>query len=353
MSVTNVLANKPYITTALNNMLSNGYTMPSQVAGSITITYAGAPSPLAGNALYTNYVTITGLAPPSQAYLQGWPTSQSTPSFANALPLGTLITNAAGTSKVATIIGYVIGSTFDGSGNNLLGNYIIDVAGPLSTVLAAAGTASIYGFSTTLQNALQNILNNPIPSTDIAGNQQYSQFITTLVSVANNYNASNPVVSTGTTTGPGARIFCCMDDGTPICDTGRCTFSTGASGSPATPLSYIMSLVSSVANGVGNTYQNFSKKITITSPLYNTTNATATDVSGTIFTVGTAGGNGINENHHTRPEILLALFSNTGVGYAQRWSSSSRTNNIYIAQRIGVAPESNQGTIRLNVPVAI
>jgi hypothetical protein len=347
MSTVNVLANKPFITTQLNSALSGAYYMPALsgiTVNSNTVSYLG-------NTGNTNTVSITTLpSPPPGGYLQNGGAT-ITGLSTTALPLGTLLLKSDGT-KLGAIIGYTSGATFDASGNSASASTFSYVLDQLVAINTPFSSVSVTGFGTsiangvTLQNALQNVLNNPIPSIDLSGNVQYYQFITILISVLNGINNNNPTSATGS--GPGAtavRILCAMDDGTPICDTGKCAYNAGTN-------SQIIGLMSSLTNAVGNTYVNFIKKLTISCPLYNTTNATVADVSGCIFTVGTAGGNAINENHQTRPEILLALFSNNGIGYAQRWSSSTRTNNLYIAQRIGVAPEANQGTIRLNVPIS-
>jgi len=57
----------------------------------------------------------------------------------------------------------------------------------------------------------------------------------------------------------------------------------------------------------------------------------------------------INENHHSRPEMLVALLSNSGVGYSERYSSSVSANLVYLASRIGTSTSVNDGTIRLSI----
>ena len=141
-----------------------------------------------------------------------------------------------------------------------------------------------------------------------------------------------------------------MDDGTPIMDTGKCTFDT------TNDNNQIICLISSTTTGsgapLGNTYINFSKKILINSTAYSGSadNTNNTAVSGVTFVYGTAGGNSVNENHHSRPEFLSALFQDAGIAYAKRFSSSTSTVNFYIANRFGLSSEENLGTIRLNVP---
>jgi hypothetical protein len=106
-----------------------------------------------------------------------------------------------------------------------------------------------------------------------------------------------------------------------------------------------------------NTYVNFARKITIASTSVNSSNAfTVTGVSpastGTL-TIGTAGGNQVNENHNTRPEILVACLSSGGIGFATRFSSSISAYLLYLALRVGISSENPLGFIRLSVPEQI
>jgi hypothetical protein len=55
------------------------------------------------------------------------------------------------------------------------------------------------------------------------------------------------------------------------------------------------------------------------------------------------------DNHHTRPEMLVALLSNSGVGYSERYSSTVSANLVYLASRIGTSTSVNDGTIRLSI----
>ena len=90
--------------------------------------------------------------------------------------------------------------------------------------------------------------------------------------------------------------------------------------------------------------------------MYSASNTvTVNDISSNpvTLTVGSAGGNNINENHNTRPEILLALLSSGGVGFANRYSTSTSSINQYYAVRFGTVSEYNIGTIRINVPVVV
>ena len=338
--VSNPYANKQFITTSLNTMLGISYTMSPQ-ATPFNVVFSATQLGTSGK---TNVVTITGLTAPAVAYLQNG--ASVIPETQHALPLGTLLLN--GSSKVGAIVGYVSGQTYTSVGN---GDYILDQTSATGTNLT--GVVTIAGFTSTLQNALQAVLNNPITSstfTDLPGNIQYYNFMTVLVSALNSQNASN--ATTPTTAGASAiRALVAMDDGTPIVDSGKCSYNTTTSVNK----NQIFSLLSSangVANGAGNTYVNFGKKIAITNGFFYADNTTGPiDGSGNYLTAGTAGGNSINENHQSRPEILLALLSGTGVGYAQRWSSTTRASNLYIAQRVGVSSEINLGTIRLNVPI--
>jgi len=59
----------------------------------------------------------------------------------------------------------------------------------------------------------------------------------------------------------------------------------------------------------------------------------------------------INENHMSRPEIMLATLSNNGVGYSKRYSSSSSAYLQYVAYRVGNSTEVPSGCIRASVAV--
>jgi len=159
------------------------------------------------------------------------------------------------------------------------------------------------------------------------------------------HNASSTVNGgfSGTSTSAKGRILLTIDDGSVFVDSSKCSIN------------------SEVITSLGtNTFQNYSKKINIS--FTNTTDLSSSNVLTVVssntngstisLTGGTAGGNYINENHNTRPEMLIALLSNSGIGYAKRFSSTLGYNNLYLAQRIGNFAEENVGSIRLSVPVA-
>jgi hypothetical protein len=56
-------------------------------------------------------------------------------------------------------------------------------------------------------------------------------------------------------------------------------------------------------------------------------------------------------NHNTRPEILVALLGNTGVGISERYSRSVETFQKYQANRYGSSTQSNAGTFRVSLNV--
>ena len=55
----------------------------------------------------------------------------------------------------------------------------------------------------------------------------------------------------------------------------------------------------------------------------------------------------INENHNTRPEILVAILGNTGVGLSDRFSSTLASSRKYQATRLGATTQTNLGTFRV------
>jgi len=58
-------------------------------------------------------------------------------------------------------------------------------------------------------------------------------------------------------------------------------------------------------------------------------------------------GKSINENHNTRPEVLQATLTSSGVGTARRYSSTSGDLFQYYAVRLGNTPSDNIGTLRI------
>lgn len=45
------------------------------------------------------------------------------------------------------------------------------------------------------------------------------------------------------------------------------------------------------------------------------------------------------------------FLEQNGVAFAKRFSSSTSSQNLYMAQRFGIGSEENLGAIRINVPV--
>lgn len=60
--------------------------------------------------------------------------------------------------------------------------------------------------------------------------------------------------------------------------------------------------------------------------------------------------NSINSsNHNTRPEIMVAILGNTGVGISSRYSRSVNSYLKYQATRFGSSTQSNLGTFRVSL----
>ena len=57
----------------------------------------------------------------------------------------------------------------------------------------------------------------------------------------------------------------------------------------------------------------------------------------------------INDNHNTRPEIMLAVLSSGGSGQSNRYSSTSASSLKYLATRLGNSPSDNLGTFRISL----
>jgi len=261
-------------------------------------------------------------------------------------------------------------SASDTSFNNVKPGSYLDISAGAGAALTKAGVLAVNGlvvtldvsagtFSTidigkikvindisgsTVQNIINKFLNSPFDSSAISN---YYQVAGAAFQTLNTINAANP---TSKASGKnGVRLFIAGDDGTPIFDSGKC-----AAASTGNATNQVNSLVGSTTPFLGNTWANFKNKITVGSsvPPYDLTNNTNTSNTGVALTVGTAGGNAINENHNSRPEFLGALFSGTGIAYSRRASSTTLSQNLYIAQRMGITPEENMGAVRLNVPVA-
>jgi hypothetical protein len=83
----------------------------------------------------------------------------------------------------------------------------------------------------------------------------------------------------------------------------------------------------------------------------------ATTADGTVFYDSSKRNNSfanftsksINENHQNRPEILLAVLSSTGVGLADRYSTSVKGTQKYQATRLGDSTNENVGTFRASL----
>lgn len=58
----------------------------------------------------------------------------------------------------------------------------------------------------------------------------------------------------------------------------------------------------------------------------------------------------INENHNTRVAIMIAQMNKCGIGYEEKYSSTTQNNEIYVAYRIG-DQYHNTGTFRLSVKI--
>jgi hypothetical protein len=60
----------------------------------------------------------------------------------------------------------------------------------------------------------------------------------------------------------------------------------------------------------------------------------------------------INDNHNTRPEIMVATLNSSGTGLAARYSSSVAKNLLYNANRLGSSVNENVGTYRCSITSA-
>jgi hypothetical protein len=65
----------------------------------------------------------------------------------------------------------------------------------------------------------------------------------------------------------------------------------------------------------------------------------------TAFNAGTIN----SSNHNTRPEIMVAILGNSGVGLSNRYSKSVGKFQKYQANRLGAATQTNLGTFRVSM----
>jgi hypothetical protein len=56
-----------------------------------------------------------------------------------------------------------------------------------------------------------------------------------------------------------------------------------------------------------------------------------------------------SSNHNTRPEILVAILGNSGVGVSERYSKSNGVFQKYQAIRLGNSTQTNLGTFRVSM----
>jgi hypothetical protein len=213
-------------------------------------------------------------------------------------------TGTVGVGSLISITGFLPVVVYAASGSNWTVNLSQTV--PSGT----AASASKY----TVQNLLNTFFNG-------VNTANYSLLFSAVQGAED--SIINPTY--GTAPGCGLRVLSTIDDGSTVFDTSKTT----------------------------NQYVNYSNKIKIASATVNTSNAVTVDGTSpatATLTIGSAGGNNINENHMSRPEILVALLSNNGIGYASRYSTSVNANLFYLAQRVGLSTEEPVGFIRISVP---
>ena len=210
-----------------------------------------------------------------------------------------------GVGSLISITGFLPVVVYSGSGST----WIVNLSQSISS--ATTATATAY----TVQNTLDTFLNGVTPA-------NYAL----LLSAIN--GAQNAITNTTSGTSPNSnlRVLIAIDDGSVVVDTSKNT----------------------------NQYVNYNNKIKIASSTVNSDNNTVvvagTSSAAATLTIGTAGGNNINENHMSRPELLLACLSNSGIGFSRRFSTSISSFNYYFCQRIGLSSEEPLGYIRLSVP---
>jgi len=192
------------------------------------------------------------------------------------------------------------------SGSGVGSTWTVNLNSTQTISSAANATAIAY----TVQNTLETFLNE-------VNTINYAKLVSAIEGAQNYISGTSP--------NSNLRVLVAIDDGSVAIDTSKST----------------------------NQYVNFNNKIKIASSTVNSSNAVTvngTSTNAAIVTIGTAGGNNINENHMSRPEVLLSCLSNSGIGFSARYSSSLGGFNYYLCQRLGFSTEQPLGYIRLSVP---
>jgi hypothetical protein len=193
----------------------------------------------------------------------------------------------------------------------------------------------------TVQDLINAFLNNPYSGdSGVTSRKLYSFIVANIVDICDDYS----FYQSG-----GGNILLTFADGSVYLDTNE--FDSGDT---------------AINTSGANTWVNLTNKIRIdvAMPLPPLISSTAPDSTNEIvvygadnpaatLTLGTAGGNNIAENHNSRPEMLLALLSSTGTGFAQRYSTTSQDVLLYYAVRLGTTSEVADGTVRISAPIII
>lgn len=334
----NVYANKPFLQNTMTQILAYG----QQSVWTGTVTQA------------TNTLTIV-----------------STTSSGVALTVGSVVT-ITGTNTAVTI-------TAGNASNTVSATFTVDISQTVGTAAAASGQGACWWGTVTQSTTTLTLdttggggavtagtlifITGALPVTALSGSGlswtvSSSQTVTAgTVAYAVSYNVQNLLTTflkgvsstnygylfagiragensisgtSGTAANCALRTLVTIDDGSVAIDTSKSSST--------------------------NTYVNYNNKIKIVSTTVNSSNAVTVDgptPATATLTIGSAGGNNINENHMSRPEILLAILSNNGTGFTSRFSSTLSANQNYLAQRNGLTTEEPQGIIRLSVPSVI
>jgi len=413
MSTTNVSANKPFLQNTMPQVLAYGQqaTWTGTVTQSgTTLTFVSTTS--TGVALNIgSIIGISGKKTVTIVSLSGGvypaiPANNSTATVNVSQDVTTTTSaSASGSSWWGSVAQSGTTLTATTAGGALTVGSLIYITGALPvTVLSAGsgptiwtvnssqtvGSASAYTISYKVQNLLNTFLNS-------VSETNYNYLFAGIS--AGEYSITGPL---GTSPNCGLRTLVTIDDGSVAIDTSKSTntytnFSkkisivssdvdsatnaitnnwTGiisiANGSTTlnidsttsgSPYFSIGDVISSTTTNTGNAVVTFTiASVTTAGSVYVVTSAaTATtyvvsrtaSITTTTLTVGTAGGNNINENHMSRPEMLLAMLSNNGTGFTSRYSSSLSAYQSYFAQRVGLTTEEPFGLIRLSVPAVV
>jgi hypothetical protein len=336
---TNSYANKPFLTNSMTQMLAYG----SNNAFVGTVTQSGTTLTIAtvtsGTVAVGSLISITGFLPVSVYANVSGSGAGSTWTVNRSQTVGTATAATASSYTVQNLLNTFLNGV-DDTNYNLL----------VSAINVAENSIRNNTYGTAPNSSLRTLVTIDDGSVAIDTSKStnlYVNFSKKISIASSNVNSNNAIIywAGNVTIANGSTTL---------------TVNSTTSGSP---FFSVGDVISSTADAAGNAAVTFTISAIVTAGTTYTVSTAATaatavtarsaSLSTNTLTVGSAGGNNINENHMSRPELLLACLSNSGTGYSSRYSSSIGGNNVYLCQRVGLTTEEPNGFIRLSVPSVV